>query len=189
MRFSPSTLLTWRPWTLVLLCALASGSAVAQWQWIDASGAKVFSDTPPPPSVPDKNILRKPGGRAEPKVVPSATEAGAVSAAPAPKVTGRDEQLEAKKRLAEKQAEEAAQAKKKAEDEKFAKARADNCERAKRAKATMDSGMRVATTNAKGEREIMDDSARAAETRRIEEIIRADCGPLPVSTNAGASTP
>jgi hypothetical protein len=173
----------------VLLTALASGGALAQWQWIDASGAKVFSDTPPPPSVPDKNILRKPGGRAEPKAALPATDAGAAAAAPTPKVTGRDEQLEAKKKLAEKQAEEAAQAKKKAEDEKFMKARADNCERARRAKATFDSGVRVATTNAKGEREIMDDNARAAETRRIDDIIRADCGPMPVANNAGTATP
>ena len=57
-------------------------------------------------------------------------------------MTGRDEQLESKKKQAEKQAQEAAQAKKKAEQEKFAKARADNCERAKRAKATLDSGIR-----------------------------------------------
>jgi hypothetical protein len=43
----------------------------------------------------------------------------------------------------------------------------------------MDSGVRLATTNAKGEREIMDDKVRAAESRRMEGIIRSECGPLP----------
>ena len=44
--------------TLVLLCAssLFSAHALAQWQWVDAQGRKVFSDLPPrveaaPPQV------------------------------------------------------------------------------------------------------------------------------------------
>lgn len=172
-----------RTLTLAVSALLASGAASAQWLWIDNAGNKVFSDTAPPPGTPDKNILRKPGARAEIKPAEAAAPgaAPAAAAAPAPKVTGKDEQLEAKKKLADKQAEEAAQAKKKAEADQFAKTRADNCERAKRSKQTFDSGIRLATTNAKGEREIMDDKARAAEGRRIDEIIRSDCGPLPSS--------
>ena len=40
-----------------------------------------------------------------------------------------------------------------------------------------------------GEREIMDDKARASEGRRIDEIVRSDCGPLPASSqkNSNAS--
>lgn len=161
----------WRHLVLVPVWVLTSGWAVAQWQWVDATGRKVFSDTPPPASVPDKQILKRPGMRttapmtAEPATIETPTAA--------PRVPARDEQLEARK----KQAEEAEQAKKKAEDERLAKARAENCERAKRAKATMDSGVRIATTNAKGEREIMDDKARAQENQRIDEIMRADCSP------------
>jgi hypothetical protein len=175
-----------RAFTLAAGALLASGAASAQWLWIDSAGNKVFSDTAPPPGTPDKNILRKPGARAEIKPAePVATGAApAAAATPDPKVTGKDEQLEAKKKLAEKQAAEAVQAQKKAAAEKFAKTRADNCERAKRAKQTFESGVRIATTNAKGEREIMDDKARAAESRRIDEIVRSDCGPLPAS-NAG----
>jgi hypothetical protein len=33
----------------------------------------------------------------------------------------------------------------------------------------------MATTNAKGEREIMDDKARAAENQRLNAIIQSDC--------------
>ncbi len=173
----------WRPVAFALLTVLGSGAAQAQWLWIDGSGAKVFSDTAPPPGIPDKNILKRPGARTEVKSSEAATEAaaGAPAAAPTPKVAGRDEQLEAKKKQAEKQADEAAQAKKKAETEKFAKARAENCDRAKRAKTTFDSGIRIATTNAKGEREIMDDKTRGAENKRLDEIIRSDCGPMPQS--------
>ncbi len=84
---------------------------------------------------------------------------------------GKDKELEAKKKAAE----EAEIAKKKAEADKQAAARADNCERAKRAKMSLDSGIRTTITNSKGEREFMDDAARMVETKRIEGIIAADC--------------
>ncbi len=148
---------------------------MAQWQWVDGTGRKVFSDTPPPSTVPEKNILKRPGLRA-PAVAaatsPTQTEATASTrTGAAPKLSGRDEQLEARK----KQAEEAEQAKKRAAEERQAKARAANCDRAKRAKTTLDSGIRIATTNAKGEREILDDSGRAAETKRLDDLIRSEC--------------
>ncbi len=168
-----------RSFAFVLVTLLACGSAMAQWQWVDSTGRKVFSDTPPPPGTPEKNIIKAPGSRsaAAPRVAvaASAPVQGTATAAAAPKPSGRDEQLEAKK----KQAEEAELAKKKAEADRVAKARAENCERAKRAKATLDTGIRIATTNAKGEREIMDDKARGDEARRMDETIRSDCGPLP----------
>ena len=44
-----------------------------------------------------------------------------------------------------------------------------------KSKGTLESGVRIATTNAKGEREFMDDKTRAAEMQRIEAAIRSDC--------------
>ncbi len=174
----------WRVLAFAASATFFSGSVWAQWVWVDSSGNKVFSDTAPPPGTPEKNILRSPGAvrQAAPTAADSAAAGQpAAQATDAPKVTGRDEQLEAKKKQAEKQAQDAAQAKKKAEDDRIAAARAGNCDRAKRAKATLDSGMRIATTNAKGEREIMDDKARAAELQRIDGVIRSDCGPASAS--------
>ena len=92
----------------------------------------------------------------------------------------KDEELEARK----KKADEAEQARRKEEEQRVAKARADSCERARKAKTVMESGTRLATTNAKGEREIMDDKARAAESRRMDDVIRANCGPLPKTAAA-----
>ncbi|MDB5741824.1 MAG: hypothetical protein JWR68_139 [Polaromonas sp.] len=91
--------------------------------------------------------------------------------ASAPKLSGKDAQLEARK----KQAEETEAAKKQADHEKQAKAKAENCERAKKGLATITSGVRIAVTNAKGEREIMDDNARAAEGKRLQEISNSEC--------------
>ena len=164
-----------------------SVSASAQWVWTDASGRKVYSDRAPPSDVPAKSIQKQPGGTraaaapaAEAPAAPDAAKTGAAPAAPAAaakpgagnlKISGKDAELEAKK----KQAEEAEAAKKKAEDEKFAQAKAQNCERARRAMTTMQSGVRIQQTNAKGEREFLDDAGRTAETQRLQGVIAADC--------------
>jgi len=162
---------------LVLGCVcLLPLSASAQWQWIDKNGKKVFSDQPPPTDVPEKNILRRAGsppprgGSAPAEAEALDTSAPKAAAAP-PKPAGVDKELEEKTRKA--QAEE--KAKQAAEAEKNAKAKADNCDRARQGKATFDSGIRVAKINAKGEREIMDDAARAAEQKRLQSIIESDC--------------
>jgi len=82
-----------------------------------------------------------------------------------------DPELEARRKKAEQEVAD----KKKAEDAKVAAARADNCSRAKEQMRTLDSGMRMARTNAKGEREVLDDAARAAETARARNVVASDC--------------
>lgn len=169
-----------RAMVMATAAALVCGAALAQWQWLDGTGRKVFSDTPPPVGTPDKSIIKRPGGVRSASAVAAISATSPTASTPTaattttPKLSGRDDQLEAKK----KQAEEAEQAKKRTEAEKLAKARAENCDRAKRAKVTLDSGIRIATTNAKGEREVMDDKARAAEGQRIQDTIRSDCSPV-----------
>jgi hypothetical protein len=157
------------------ILAFSAASAWAQWQWLDKDGRKVFSDRAPSSDIPEKNILKRPNGmRATPVVAPPTdgiTSPATASPASAPKDLGADKELEAKK----KQAAEAEASKRKAEDERINKAKVENCARARQAKISFDSGIRIATTNAKGEREIMDDAARALEGRRIQGIIDTDC--------------
>jgi len=163
---------------LAVACTWAMGAA-AQWQWIDKDGRKVFSDRPPPQEIPDKSILKQPGGgRATPRPAPveaAAPADGAQVAAPKPAASapgsGKDKALEEKKA----QTEAAEAAKKKAEEEKQAKAQADNCTRAREAKAAFDTGRPITKSNAQGERVFLDEAARAAESKRIDGIIAADC--------------
>jgi hypothetical protein len=170
-----------KPLRLLLLAAACAmpALALAQWQWVDKDGRKVFSDRPPPADVPESKILRQPAGRGAGTVAVAPVAAAAPAAAPAsarsaaPKLSGKDKELEEKK----KQAEAAEAEKRKAEEQKVAAQRAENCERLKRDKATMDSGIRIARANAKGEREILDDNQRAAETRRIESLMARECAP------------
>ena len=42
---------------LAAACAMPA-LALAQWQWIDKDGRKVFSDRPPPADVPESKILK-----------------------------------------------------------------------------------------------------------------------------------
>lgn len=159
--------------------ALSCFTAFAQWQWIDKDGRKVFSDRAPPSDILDKNILKRPQGRGNPNpasATPAEAEPAAVAGAPAlpssaTKGVGVDKDLEAKK----KQADAAEAAKRKAEEERLAKTRQENCTRAKQAKMSFDSGIRIAQTNASGEREILDDAARAAELKRIQGVIASEC--------------
>lgn len=143
-------------------------AASAQWQWIDKDGRRVFSDRAPPADTPASNILRQPGGK---PARATAAPAEPAPAASAPQLSGRDQELEEKK----KQGETAEAQKKKAEEERLAAVRADNCARARKARAALDSGQRLARTNEQGEREIMDDAARAAEYRRLQPILEHDC--------------
>jgi hypothetical protein len=155
---------------LFLSAAVFSATAFAQWQWVDKDGKKVFSDRAPPAEIAEKDILKRPPG-SRPALPAAATSAAPATSAALPKISGVDPALEERK----KQAEAADAAKKKQEAEQLVAARTENCTRAKQAKATFDSGIRITRTNAQGEREYLDDNARDAETKRLQEIIMTDC--------------
>jgi hypothetical protein len=171
---------TLRPARLVGAVAVAlfaiglSQPAAAQWKWKDKSGRVQYSDLPPPPSVSDSEILQRPAGSAAARksptfaTLPAATASAAAATASA---GGAEPELEAKRR---KGAEEEA-AKRRAEEEKIKAQRADNCQRAQANLRTLDSGMRMARVNEKGEREVLDDKARADEAKRTRDIIATDC--------------
>jgi Domain of unknown function (DUF4124) len=165
---------------LALACAAFTTTALAQWQWVDKDGRKVFSDRSPPADIEEKSILRRPSGSSVKSIAtaPAGEEGSAKPAAAAvtakvaaPKVSGKDAELEARK----KKADDEETAKKKAEDEKVAKSRADNCDRAKGGLATLQSGVRMASVGPNGERQIYDDAKRSAETQRAQELIDSNC--------------
>jgi hypothetical protein len=165
---------------LLLAATLAAfgTSTFAQWQWIDKDGHKVFSDRAPTTDIPEQNILKRPSGRATAPVLvdpaapdPSGAPAVAPLAPASAKPSELDKELEAKK----KKAQEAEALKRKAAEEQYAKAKIESCARAKQAKATLESGVRIGRTNAAGEREYMDEAAKAEELKRIQGIMAKDC--------------
>ena len=163
---------------------MVSMAASAQWQWIDKDGRKVFSDRAPPAEVLEKNILKRPmvrGTTAAPADVPAGAAESSTAvetnaqvqpgAVATPKLSGIDKALVDKK----KKADEAEASKRKEEQERVQTAKAENCVRAKQAKTNYSSGMRLARINEKGQREYLDDAARASEMKRIQSAIDSDC--------------
>jgi hypothetical protein len=155
----------------VAALALLALPAQAQWKWRDPAGHVQYSDLPPPSGTPDKDILARPAAqrRIAAAALPASAASGAASNPLAPRRT--DPELEAKLKKAD--ADKAAKAK--ADAEHDAAARADNRTRAKSQLQTLESGVRLARTNDKGEREILDDAQRAAEMKRSRDVMASDC--------------
>ena len=154
-----------------LACLLLfAGPAEAQWKWRDGRGQIHISDIPPPRDVPDKDVLQRPDPAAR-KPAPAAAPAASAVAAAAPGKAPVDPELEERRKRAEQ--EQAARAK--ADEQKAAAVRQDNCRRAREQLATLDSGQRIARIKADGEREILDDDARAKEAARVREIMASEC--------------
>jgi len=159
---------------LFAICALAVvvPSAQAQWKWRDASGQITASDRPPPKEVPDKDILARPASNQRRAAPAGAAPASAASSVAAAASSALDIEVDARRRAAEQQA----AAKAKADEERLAAQRADNCRRARGHLAALESGQRIARTNERGEREVLDDKGRADEMRQARAVIASDCG-------------
>ena len=168
-----------RRWTVVVLTAVLGSAlalpAAAQWKWRDRSGHTQYSDLPPPPGTAEQDILMRPTAGTIARSTSPAAPASAASGAPLLLPKAGDPELEAKRKKAEQKTEQDAADKKKADDAKVASSKAENCGRAQAQMRSLDSGMRMATTDAKGERIVMDDTARAAEAKRTQAVITSDC--------------
>ena len=144
--------------------------AQAQWTWKDERGQVQYSDLPQPKGKPAERILLRPQP-APPAVVRGASAPLAAASAPATAASAVDPALEARRR----QAEQDEASRRQAEDARAAQTRAINCERARAALRTLDSGTRMARVNEKGEREFLDDAARAREAQDARQVIASDC--------------
>jgi hypothetical protein len=128
--------------------------AVAQvYQYRDAQGRMVYSDTPPP------------GVNATRKAVNAAPPAGDTSK------TLQDKVQDFQKRRDEATDREAKAAKDKAEKDKAA----ENCSRARNKLAALQSGQRIVRYNAQGEREFLDDAGREAESAQAQQSVTEWC--------------
>jgi hypothetical protein len=152
---------------LTLLVATLPGHA--QWKWRDKDGGVTVSDRPPPRDIADKDILSRPAAARRAALAAPAT-ASAASAAPDGKGP-LDREVEARRRAAEQEQ----AAKTKADETRLTAQRAENCQRARNQISTLESGQRLARVNAKGEREMLDDKARADELAQAREAAVSNC--------------
>lgn len=153
--------------------------AQAQWMWVNEKGVKQFSDQPPPPGTPAKNILKAPRGQALPDMAKdtSATPAEGEDAAP-----GEAKAPPAAPTLAERNAaynkrqkESAEKAAKAADDARRDSERKKYCADAKSNIGLLESGARIAENDANGERSFLTDEARAQKIREQRESYDKTC--------------
>ena len=164
---------------LLLGMALMAAAALAQAQyiWLDAKGLRQYSDRAPPPSVPQRNILKAPGGPLPPDTgAASAAEPAAekpgekAGAAPrAPQTTAERETDYRKRKL-----DAAEKDKKDADAERAKRAAASNCNSLRATQRNLESGRRLGITDKNGATAYMDDAERARQTAEVRGAL-ADC--------------
>lgn len=147
---------------LVFLAAalLAASGSAQQYKWVDKDGKVRYGDIPPP------------GVRATPLKPPPGVPAAPTPAAGAKK---------GEKALTPEQAFQKRQKDQQEAAQKAEKERADaelnrvNCESARANLRQLQSGERVSTTNAAGERAYLDDAQRAKDTERVQKAVSDWC--------------
>jgi hypothetical protein len=160
----------WRssPYALAAALLAVATLAHAQYVWTDDKGLKVFSDRPPPPSVPLNHIVK----------APHQAQAGAPAAqappAPADQAKGPPSVAEQEAAYRKRKAEDAAKDQKAAADARRRDEIASNCDSMRKDQATLQSGTRIATATADGERTYMSDEDRSARIDKLNKGL-ADC--------------
>ena len=151
---------------LVLAAALAfsAGASAQLYKWKDANGRTRYGDTPPPGAA--------------------ATQIRGPSAIPAPppaadakddKADKGDKALTPEQAFRKRQQERAAAEDKAAKERAEAAAKKSNCQTAQTQLRLLQSGQRVSTLNAAGERVYLDDAQRSAETARAQKAVSDWC--------------
>jgi hypothetical protein len=160
-----------KPILFLAALAFAGAAAAQQFKWVDKDGKVRYGDVPPPgvKATP----LRAPSGPAAP--APAAAAKGAVKdgkGAPSGPLTPAQQEAEFRKRQAE--ADKAREKEAKSAEE--ARGRQENCRNAQGNLRQLESGERIARTDAKGERYFVDDDQRGAEIIRARKAVSDWCG-------------
>lgn len=153
--------------TLILALGLVSTAAAISvqaqtYQWKDAAGRTVISDTLPSGMKGARTI-----GGVQPPVV---SEQPAEKTDVAPK-TMAEKEAEFKKR----QQEAKEKAEKEAKDQQIARQKQENCERAQRNLRSLEASRQLVIYNEKGERILVDDAQRAQEAEFSRRIVAENC--------------
>ncbi|WEF34229.1 DUF4124 domain-containing protein [Pseudoduganella chitinolytica] len=150
-------------------CALAQ----AQWAWKDANGRPVYSDQPPPASVPAARVFKAPRGHMpdlrEQLRQPDPAPSPSAPTKAAPTLAERNAAYEQRRAAA---AELAGRA---ADEAKSRAQRTASCENARQNQRALEGGGRIVRYNDKGEREVLGDAQRAEESRRSVAAVAEHC--------------
>jgi hypothetical protein len=141
------------------LCLACTGAALAQqYKWVDQNGRVQYGDVPPPGVKAQR--MRPPAAGTS----PSAPAASKGEKALSPEAAYRKRQEDAQK-----------EREKEAQSGQEAAAKRENCVRAQESLRTLESGQRIARTDAKGERYYLEDAQIAQETARARQLVKENC--------------
>ena len=151
---------------ILLAIAFAAAASAQTYKWVDKNGKVQYGDTPPG-DASSVSRLKTPSGGVAP----------APAAAPEAKKEAKDkdkpltpEQAFQKRQQDRAKADEAADKERAKAEEKRA-----NCETAQSNLRQLQSGQRMWTVNAAGERIFVDDEQRARETDRAQQAVSRWC--------------
>jgi hypothetical protein len=139
----------------------AVAASAQQYKWVDKDGKVRYGDVPPPGVNAQR--LKPPPGPAASAPAPSAKK-GEKDKPLSPEAAFRKRQEEAQK-----------DQQKQAQADQEAQAKRENCERAQGSLRTLESGQRIARTDAKGERYYLEDAQIAQETAKARQMVQQNC--------------
>lgn len=153
--------------TFAFLAAVAFATPVLaqQYKWVE-NGRTRYGDVPPP------GVKATPLRGSPAPAAPAAKAAKDANAASKGPLTPAEQEAEFRKRQIEAQKAQD----KSAKEAEEARARQENCVNAQAQLRLLESGERIAKTDAKGERYFVDDEQRQAETVRARKLVSDWCG-------------
>ena len=140
-----------------------------QYKWTDKNGKTQYGDTPPPgvKATPLKGSSA-PAGAPAPES--KAAAKGAKGAAKGPLTPAEQDAAFRKRQLEAEKARET-----EAKTAEKTQAKRDNCANSTELVRSIESGQRIARTDAKGERYYMDDQQRSAELAKARKNMQQNC--------------
>ncbi|MDQ5848870.1 MAG: DUF4124 domain-containing protein [Pseudomonadota bacterium] len=140
--------------------AFATLALGQQYKWVDKDGRVQYGDAPPP-GVSATRLKGSPAAPAAPAAEPQTK--GPLTPAEQEAAFRKRQQEAGKERDKQAQADQQAQAKR------------DNCARAQQNLSMLESGQRIARTDAKGERYYLDDAQVSQEAARARQTMQQAC--------------
>jgi hypothetical protein len=156
-----------KPWIFLIALVFAGAANAQQYKWIDQDGKTRYGDTPP--AGVKATALGAPASGS----VPAAAASPAAASKDAKKgpLTPAEQAQEFRKRQ-----DAATKDREKAEQDREAKAtNAEDCAKAKEYLRILESGQRIARTDAAGERYYMDESQTAQEIPKARQKLQQVC--------------
>ncbi len=160
-------------WALRALQFACRTLAQAQWVWLNDKGGKELSDRPPPASVPLNRILKAPRGLM-PDLRKELAEQPADETQKAPATRQKPTLAERNDDFARRRQENAEQTQKAAIEARNKAERAAGCADARANQRMLESGIRVTTADANGERVFLSEAQKAEQLKRTQQTL-ADC--------------